>query len=130
MRIYVLNGMMRLIWTYLYRCQEPASTTQMRLDTVLKSFFPPNRLNIFPADDAGTALIHILHFIISRHFEYGSDHALSLMQETMLTTGKPRSINIESLAPERTMIGFRAILLSLTSMEQEKWYPVCHSTSY
>jgi furry protein family len=128
MRIFVLNGMMRLIWTYLYRCQESASTTHTRLENILKHFFPAHRLNVFPSDDAETALIHIVHFIVARHFDYGSDLALGLMQESTLTSGKQRSISIEALAPERALIGFRAILLSLTSMEQEKRFPVWPSS--
>ena len=116
--------MMRLIWTYLYRCQESASTTHMRLDNILKHFFPPHRLHVFPSDDAEAALIHIVHFIVVRHFEYGSDLALGLMQESTLTSGKQRSITIEALAPERALIGFSAMLLSLTCMEQEKRFPV------
>ncbi|KAF8589139.1 hypothetical protein K439DRAFT_1383766 [Ramaria rubella] len=128
MRIYVVNGMMRLIWTYLYRCQESASTTQTRLDNLMKHFFPPHRLAVSPSDDAASALIYIVHFIIARHFDYGSDLALSLMQESTLTPGKQRNINIEALAPERSMIGFRAILLSLTCMEKEKRFPVWPSS--
>ena len=128
MRVFVLNGMVRLIWTYLYRCQESASTTHMRLDNVLKHFFPPHRLYIFPSDDAETALIHIVHFIIARHFDYGSDLALGLMQESTLVSTKQKTIAIEALAPERTLVGFRAILLSLTSMEKEKRTPVWPSS--
>lgn len=128
MRAFVLNGIMRLIWTYLYRCQESASTTHIRLDNILKHFFPPHRLTVFPSDDALPALIHILHFIVARHFDYGSDLALGLMQESTLSS-KQRSFSIEALAPERTLVGFRAILLSLTSMEQEKRLPVWPSSS-
>ncbi|GJJ10469.1 hypothetical protein Clacol_004695 [Clathrus columnatus] len=129
LRPYILNGMVRLIWTYLYRCQESMSTTHSRLDNLLKHFFPPNRLCISPSDDAEIEILHIVHFIISRHVDYGFDLALSLMQESTLTSGKQKTISLEALAPERTLIGFRAILLSLTCMEKDKRNPVWPSSS-
>ncbi|KAJ7741597.1 cell morphogenesis N-terminal-domain-containing protein [Mycena maculata] len=119
-RIPVMNGMIRLLWTYLYRCQESASTTLSKLDTLLKHFFPANRVAVFPADDHLEPFIYIAHFVLSRHFEFGRDLCLELMQEPAIS----QSGNLGTqLAPERTAIAIQAILLSLHTIEKESLTP-------
>ncbi|KAJ7632784.1 cell morphogenesis N-terminal-domain-containing protein [Roridomyces roridus] len=115
-RIPVMNGMIRLVWTYLYRCQESASTTHTKLDTLLRHFFPANRVTIFPADDHLEPFIHIIHFVLSRHFEFGRDFCLELMQEPAISQAGNLGTQ---LAPERTAIAIQAILLSLHAIEKE-----------
>ncbi|TFK67599.1 hypothetical protein BDN72DRAFT_960915 [Pluteus cervinus] len=125
-RIPVMNGIMRLIWTYLYRCQESASSTTTKLDNIVKYFFPPNRLTIFPPDDHLEPFIYITHFILSRHFDYGKDLCLDLMQASASPSSQqPSSV----LAPERIAIAVQAILLSLSVMEREVSGPVWPSCS-
>lgn len=127
-RIPVMNGMMRLIWTYLYRCQEPSSTTTSKLDTLLKVFFPANRLTISPPDEPLEPFIFITHFILSRHFEYGREFCLDLMQESTIRTAQSTNI-INILAPERITTSVQAILLSLHTVEREEPTPVWPSSS-
>ncbi|KAH9854750.1 cell morphogenesis N-terminal-domain-containing protein [Lenzites betulinus] len=120
-RMTVLNGMMRLLWTYLYRCHEPASTVSIKLDGVFKHFFPPNRLAVVPQEDHLQPFIYMVHFALSRHFDIGSELCLDLLQE--------RNINAQSsqiahaLAPERMTIATQAILLSLNLIEREESVP-------
>ncbi|KAF7304959.1 hypothetical protein MKEN_01210500 [Mycena kentingensis (nom. inval.)] len=115
-RIPVMNGIVRLLWTYLYRCQESASTTQTKLETLLRHFFPANRVSIYPSDDHLEPFIYIAHFVLSRHFEFGRDFCLELMQEPAIT----QSGNLGGqLAPERTAIAIQAILLSIHAIERE-----------
>ena len=124
-----MNGILRLIWTYLYRCQESPSTTLTKLENLLKQFFPPNRLTIYPADEHLTPLVCIIHFVLSRHFEFGRDFCLELMQEPTISSLQ-KSGNIGSaLAPERTSIAMRAILLSLHVLESEATSPSWPSIS-
>ncbi|KAF7323164.1 hypothetical protein HMN09_00096800 [Mycena chlorophos] len=119
-RIAVMNGMLRLIWTYLYRCQESASTTQTKLDTVLRHFFPATRMAVYPADDHLEPFIYIAHFVLSRHFEFGRDFCLELMQEpTIASSGSLGN----QLAPERTAIAIQAILLSIHAIERDSPTP-------
>ena len=123
-----MNGMMRLIWTYLYRCQESASTTASKLDSLLKHFFPANRLTVFPQDDHLEPLIFIIHFILSRHFEYGRDLCLDLIQEP--TVRASQSTNIPNLmAPERMAISVQATLLSLCAIERGELTPMWPSSN-
>lgn len=122
-----MNGMVRLIWTYLYRSREAASTVTARLDVLLKHFFPPNRTTIFPADDHLEPFIFIVHFILTRHFEYGRDLCLELLQES--TINAAQSTNISNLlAPERMTIAIQAALLSFHVLEREEQAPLWPSS--
>lgn len=119
---------MRLIWTYLYRCQESTSTTTSKLDTLMKHFFPANRLTINPPEEHLEPFIFMMHFILSRHFDYGRDTCLDLMQEAPIRA--VHSTNIANLlAPERMTISIQAILLSLHAIEREEPTPLWPSSS-
>ncbi|KAJ3881502.1 cell morphogenesis N-terminal-domain-containing protein [Lentinula edodes] len=125
LRIPVLNGMMRLIWTYLYRCQESPSTTTTKLETLLKHFFPPNRTTIYPNEDHLEPFIYIVHFVLSRHFEFGRDLCLELIQESSINLAyqtKGGSL-AHTFASERTSIATQAILMSLHGMERDSSTP-------
>ena len=116
-----MNGMIRLIWTYLYRCQEPTSTTITKLESLLKHFFPPNRLSIFPNDDQLDPFIYITHFVLSRYPEFGRDFILDLMQESTINTSQ--TTQTITIAAERTAIATEAILLSSHLIEREESTP-------
>ncbi|EEB99561.1 hypothetical protein MPER_00741 [Moniliophthora perniciosa FA553] len=68
-RVPIMNGLMRLVWTYLYRCPETTSTTATKLDGLLKYFFPPNRTSVYPNEDNLEPFILIAQIVLSRHFE-------------------------------------------------------------
>lgn len=123
-----MNGMMRLLWTYLYRCQEPASTTTSKLDSLLKYFFPANRLTVFPQDEHIEPFVFITHFILSRYFEYGRDFCLELLQEGAIRAAQfPNIVNL--MAPERMATSINAILLSLYAIEREEPTPTWPTSS-
>ncbi|KAH9477954.1 Cell morphogenesis protein PAG1 [Psilocybe cubensis] len=129
-RTTIMNGLIRIAWTYLYRCQESASTTMTKLETLLKHFFPPNRTNVFPADDHTESLVYIMHFILSRHPEYGRDICLDLMQQPNIASLEQKSSSIGSvLAPERIAIALNAILLSFHNTERDINIPTWPSSS-
>jgi hypothetical protein len=116
-----MNGMIRLVWTYLYRCQEPTSTAISKVESLLKHFFPPNRASIFPNDDQLEPFVYITHFVLSRHPEFGRDFCLELMQESTINSSQP-SQQIP-VAAERTAIAIQAILLSSHLIEKEELTP-------
>ncbi|KDR72526.1 hypothetical protein GALMADRAFT_142849 [Galerina marginata CBS 339.88] len=129
-RITIMNGLLRLVWTYLYRCQETASTTMTKLEGLLKHFFPPNRSNVLPPDDHLEPLVYIMHFILSRHPEYGRELCLDLIQEPLISSLQQKSGSIGSaLAHERTAIAVSAILLSLHNTEREILIPTWPSSA-
>ncbi|KZT10303.1 uncharacterized protein LAESUDRAFT_755809 [Laetiporus sulphureus 93-53] len=120
-RLPVLNGLLRLMWTYLYRCHEPASTATARVESALKHFFPANKLTVSPQDEHLEPFIYLLHFILSRHFDVGSEFCLELLQERSVT-GHPSNLS-NVLAPERITVATQAILLSLHAIEREELTP-------
>ena len=125
----VMNGLMRLIWTYLYRCQESTSTTVSKLDGLLKHLFPSNRTNVLPPDDYLEPLTYITHFILSRDLDHGKELCLDLIQESSLPALQ-KSGNVASvLTPERTAIAIKALLLSFHNIEREVPIPSWPSSS-
>ena len=126
-----MNGLMRLIcqWTYLYRCQESASTTMSKLDGLLKHFFSSNWANVFPSGDHLEKLTYITHFTLSRHSDHSRELCLELIQDSSLLALQ-KSGNIGSvLAPERTAIAINAVLLSFHNIEREIPTPSWPSSS-
>ncbi|KIY63168.1 hypothetical protein CYLTODRAFT_494122 [Cylindrobasidium torrendii FP15055 ss-10] len=122
-----MNAVVRLVWTYLYRCQESVSATTGKLDTILKHFFPPNRTTIVPGDDQLEPLVYIVHFILSRHFEYGRTLCFDLLQETSLTSTNVGVSGV--MATERMTIAIRAIMLTFKLLESETQAPTWPSSS-
>ncbi|KAL7279899.1 hypothetical protein ACG7TL_006308 [Trametes sanguinea] len=120
-RIAVLNGILRLLWTYLYRCHEPLSTASAKLDGVFKHFFPSNRLGINPPEEHLQPFIYMVHFALSRHFDVGSELCLDLLQERSVNSQPTQVAHL--LAPERMTIATQAILLSLHLIEREEPMP-------
>ncbi|KAF8962300.1 cell morphogenesis N-terminal-domain-containing protein [Flammula alnicola] len=116
-------------WTYLYRCQEAASTTMTKLEAVLKNFFPSNRTTVFPSDEHPEPLVYIMHFILSRHPDYGRELCLELMQETTINNLQKTGSIGSVLAHERTMIAINAVLLSVHNTEREILTPTWPSSS-
>lgn len=118
----VMNGSLRLIWTYLYRCNESPSTATSKLETLLKNFFPPNRINISPQDDRLEPFVYLVHFILSRYVDYGSELCMELLQERAISAVQT-SNNFGGLSSERISIATQAILLSLHLVEREEPTP-------
>ncbi|KAI0032600.1 cell morphogenesis N-terminal-domain-containing protein [Vararia minispora EC-137] len=126
-RIPVLNGMMRLIWTYMFRCRESISASTSRMETLLRIFFPPNRLAIFPNEDHLEPFIYIVHFVFARHLDFGVEFLSNLMQESAVKSMQGNIMSI--LSPERLTIAVQAILLTLHLHERDEQIPVWPSSS-
>ncbi|CAE6486332.1 unnamed protein product [Rhizoctonia solani] len=114
-RVMCLNGILRIIWTYLYRCHEPSSTATSKLDIVLKHLFPPKGQSIFPPDESLECHEYIIHFILSRHFDYGVDLVMEFLQESEALGNGTLDLSL----PFRPIIALRAILLTLTAMQKD-----------
>ncbi|KAI0305309.1 cell morphogenesis N-terminal-domain-containing protein [Multifurca ochricompacta] len=126
-RIPVMNGMMRLIWTYMFRCRESLSATTSKMESLLRNFFPPNRLTIFPHEDHLEPFIYIVHFLCSRNFDFGAEFVLNLMQEQAVLAQPPSITAV--LSPERLTIAVRAVLLTFHLTERDEPIPAWPSSS-
>jgi len=95
----------------------------------MKHFFPPNRTVVLPAEDLLEPLTYIIHFILSRHMEYGREMCLELLQESTINSLQQKGGNIGPvLAPERISVVVNAILLSLHNLELEVSTPAWPTT--
>lgn len=87
------------------------------METLMKHFFPPNRLTIFPQEEHIELFAYMVHFILSRHFDYGSELCLELLQERNIN-GQVSNV-AANLAPDRMSIALQAVLLSIHLLEKE-----------
>jgi hypothetical protein len=97
------------------------------MESLLKNFFPPNRLTIFPHEDHLEPFVYIIHFLCLRHFDFGAEFVLNLMQEQAVLA-QPASITA-ILSPERLTVAVRAVLISLNLVERDESVPVWPSNS-
>jgi hypothetical protein len=98
------------------------------LESLLKHFSPPNRLTIFPPENKVELFIYIVHFILSRHFDFGREVCLDLMQAQAISTVQSTRAQA-NVAPERTAMAVQATLLSLRNIEREESTPAWPSSS-
>lgn len=117
-RIPIMNGVVRLIWTYLFRCQESASTSTAKLDTLLKQLFPQGRALVYPNEEHLEPFICVIHFVLSKYFDFGRDFCMDLLQESSGV-----------LVPERVAVAVQATLLTLHAVEREDPTPTWPSSS-
>jgi len=118
-RPYALNGIVRLVWTYLFRCRESASISVEKLESILRSVLPPNRSFIHATGESLEPFVCLVHFITFRHGEFGRSFILKLLQESAMTSSGNTVTQSELLAPDRMMIGIKATLLHLTAIEKD-----------
>jgi len=97
------------------------------MESLLKNFFPPNRLTIFPPEDHLEPFIYIIHFLCSRHFDFGVEFVLNLMQEQAISAQPPSITAV--LSPERLVVAIRAVLLSFNLVERDESVPAWPSSS-
>ena len=111
-----------MVWTYLYRCHEPGSTVTSKMEQLLRYFFPPNRLTVIPQDEHLEPLIYLVHYILSRSFDYGSELCLDLLQEKSIVGSQSSGVG-NYLAPDRMTVAVQAILLSVELLVREESSP-------
>ena len=97
------------------------------MESLLKNFFPPNRLTIFPHEDHLEPFVYIIHFLCLRHFDFGAEFVLNLMQEQAILA-QPASITAV-ISSERLTVAVRAVLISLNLVERDESVPVWPSNS-
>ena len=73
--------------------------------------------------------IEAIHFILSRHAEYGREICLELLQESTISSLQQKGGNIGYiLAPQRISVAVNAILFSLYNLEREVPTPTWPTT--
>lgn len=98
------------------------------MEGIFKHFFPANRQIVNYQEDHSEPLVYMVHFALSRHFEFGSDFCLELLQERVITTSLPNNV-MNVISTDKFAIAIKAILLSLHLVEREESAPSWPSSS-
>ncbi|WWD01575.1 hypothetical protein V866_008520 [Kwoniella sp. B9012] len=108
LRSIAMGAFIRVMWIYLNRCSESSTSMRKRLDPLIRTCFTPNG-SLYPPELPSDAFIAILHFIMTRHLDYGEEFVSEFLRNGAL----------DGLA-DRSMILVRAINYTLRSTELEK----------
>ncbi|CAG8450900.1 5227_t:CDS:10 [Acaulospora colombiana] len=118
-----MGCVIRLLWTFLYRCSESTNTTYKKLDDIIKTIFPANRKSV-TSDVQIDLFVQFVQFIGLRHHDYCMKNLVfMLMNSDNLSAVSPTSTSLDYIAPERMRIGMRSFMLLLTSMQASELRP-------
>ena len=118
-RALALQAITRLVWTFLERIQEPATTIR-RLEDIMKTVLPSSKKNSFALDAAVCEpLVELIRVIGYHHQEYCFRNVIfPLINSDLFVSG--RDIRVEQLDPERMVIGIRAFLVIMADLEMDE----------
>ncbi|CAG8582462.1 4463_t:CDS:10, partial [Ambispora leptoticha] len=124
-RHMALGCVVRLVWTFLYRCTETTGNTQKKLDTISRILFPPNKLSINPPDVCVELFVLYVYYIgfKPQHFEYCLKNLIFNLLNSEMIVNHYKSVTIENISAERMTIGIRSFCLLLTAMQNTKARP-------
>lgn len=109
----------RLLWVYLFRCKESSNATTRRLEGFFRVWFPGSRRSLEMPDTGTEFHALMLHFVLYRHFDLGSDFILDLLRATALQsntlTKQPEVIN-----KPRMVAAIRAINMTWNSFQAKE----------
>ncbi|PKK71853.1 hypothetical protein RhiirC2_743771 [Rhizophagus irregularis] len=121
LRQVAMSCVIRLLWTYLYRCYEGTSSTYKRLEEIIKVIFPPGRRSIVPSETNLDLFVQFVQFIGMKHYEFCMKHLIFvLMNSDILTSSK---ISIDYIMSDRMRIGIRSFMLLLSNIQSSESKP-------
>lgn len=118
MRPLCLQVISRLVWTYLYRSNEPQAAVTRKLDEVMKLVLPPTKRTFTAADTTVSGpLINIVRIVGYKHPEYCFKNVIfPLINAELFSSNK--ELKVEQLDPDRVVIGIRAFLAIMSDLEK------------
>ena len=117
-REYALQGICRLVWTYLERATDPSSSILRKLDDVMKVVLPTGKKSYLSSDPHHSEpIIQLIRIIGHRQLEFCfRTIILPLMNSDLFSPGK--ETKVEQLEPEKMVIGIRAFLAIMEDVEK------------
>ncbi|KAG1211887.1 hypothetical protein G6F69_004186 [Rhizopus microsporus] len=104
------------------KCKESTSVTYKKLDTIIKTLFPPFRRAVHPSDIPLDHFILIVYFSLMRDVESGTKKILYyLLSIDTTSTGTPHTL--ENICSERMIIALSAFKLMLSDLEKNTQLP-------
>ncbi|KAH9822443.1 hypothetical protein DFH28DRAFT_1119418 [Melampsora americana] len=97
-----------------------------RLEPILKSAFPADRKNVYPAEVSLDTFASLIHYILHWQLEYGSEFTLRTLLTGSSDSGESGTGLVAQAGADRITIGITATLRALTSLEkgEDPVYPV------
>ncbi|KAL2208726.1 transcriptional activator leucine zipper [Sarocladium strictum] len=113
-----LQVISRLVWTYLYRCNDNPKTAIRKLDEVMKFVLPTSKRSLVASDSAITdPLIQIIRVVAFKYPEYCFRTVVfPLINADLFTNNK--ELRVDQLDPDRIVVGIRAFLCIMSDMEK------------
>ena len=117
-REYALQGICRLVWTYLERVTEPSSSIIRKLDDVMKVVLPSGKKSYLSNDPTySEPIIELIRVIGYRQQEFCFRTIIfPLISSDLFSPGK--DTKVEQLEPEKMVIGIRAFLAIMSDLEK------------
>lgn len=113
----------RLVWCYVFRCQEPAPAMSRKLDVIVRTLFPSGKKSVVPNDIPLETFIQLIRFIGAKHHDYTYKSILHPLLNGDLIAKCQGLISVELLQPERMTIAIRAYLAILSDIENKVMTP-------
>ncbi|KAI9789822.1 MAG: Cell morphogenesis protein PAG1 [Peltula sp. TS41687] len=112
-----LQGITRLVWTYVYRICEPSNVAVRKLEEVVKIMLPTGKRSSLSTEPMiAEPLIQFIRIIGFKHQEFCFKNIIfPLISSELVTSGK--DLRVEQLEPEKMVIGIRAFLAIMTDLE-------------
>ncbi|KXJ92165.1 cell morphogenesis N-terminal-domain-containing protein [Microdochium bolleyi] len=119
-RAMALQVVSRLLWNYLYRCNEPMTAVSRKLEEVIQLILPTSRRTFAPVDIApASPVIQIIRFIGYKYPEYCCKSIIfPLINAELFISNK--ELKVDQLDPDRVVIGIRAFLAMLSDLEKRE----------
>ena len=116
-REIVLQAICRLVWTYLYRINEPSTAVIRKLEDVIKVILPSGKKSYLSNDPSfSEPIIELIRIIGNRHREFCFRNIIfPLINSDLFMTGK--DIKVEQLEPEKIVIGIKSFLKIMADLE-------------
>ena len=109
----------RLVWCYVFRCAEPATTVTRRLDTIIRTLFPGGKKAVVPSDTPLETFVQLVRFIGAKYHDYAYKMILHPLLNGDIISRSTGLISVELLQPERMTIAIRSYLAILSDIENK-----------
>ncbi|CAG8614056.1 3687_t:CDS:10, partial [Funneliformis caledonium] len=122
LRQMAMGCVIRLLWTYLYRCYEGTTSTYKRLEEIIKVIFPSGRRSIVPSDANLDLHVQFVQFVGMKHYDFCMKNLIFMLMnsDTLASSSKP---SIDYIMPDRMRIGIRSFMLLLSNIQSSESKP-------
>ena len=116
-RACALEGICRLVWTYLSRVTEPSSSVIRKLDDVMKVVLPSGKKTYLSTDPAfSEPIVELIRIIGYRHQEYCFRTIIfPLINSDLFKADSVKAVEFE---PERMVVGIKAFVAIIADLEK------------